>query len=225
MSSLEPQEDLKPPAIKLWHATKRRESRRRVQKTCVTGQTRGYQTVNISNIVRSAGTLVTVTTSTAHTISVGTWVYIHGTTNDPEYAGYFIVTTVPDNTHFTYQWSRSSLAGATTVAASGGTTTWLQGNHLVLPNPPPAGVFQYGIYRGASGAEVFADVSGLVTSGISLDSSYMTWDDFGTTYTTVPNVPAFWPTSPPSSPTNDSLITAIASGAGTTTLTPSRKCY
>jgi hypothetical protein len=188
-------------------------------ETCVTGQTRGYQTVNISNIVRSAGTLVTVTTSTAHTISVGTWLYIHGTTNDPEYAGYFLVTTVPDNTHVTYQWSRSSLAGATTVAANGGTVTWLQGNHLLLPNPPPAGVFQYGIYRGASGAEVFADVSGLVTSGISLDSSYMTWDDFGTTYTTVPNVPVFWPTSPPSSPTNDSLITTIASGTGTTTLT------
>lgn len=187
-------------------------------ETCVTGQTRGTQVVALTSCVRSAGTLVTCTTSSSHTLTPGTWVKVNGTSNDPEYAGYFILTSVPDTTHFAFQNNRSSLAGATTVAATGGNVTYMQCNHITFP-AATAGVWQYAVYRGASGAETLADVSVIVTSGINQDSSYLTWDDFGTSYTTVPNLPAFWPSSAPGSASNDTLVTTISSGAGTTTLT------
>jgi len=188
-------------------------------ETCVTGQTRGQISTALTSCLRSSNTLVTCTSS-AHTLAVGAWVNVHGTNLDAEYGGWHILTAVPDSTHFSYQWSRDSRAGASTVASSGGVVDYRQGNHIVIAGQaPPAGVWQYVIYRGASGAETYADVSMIVTSGVNLDSSYMTWDDFGTTYTAASNRPWYIPNTPPGSATNDTLVTVINSGAGTTTLT------
>ncbi len=67
--------------------------------------------IQISNIVRSGGT-VTVTTATAHPFAVGNSIVINGVTNTA-YNGTFTIATVANNTHFTY-------AQAGTLAASSG---------------------------------------------------------------------------------------------------------
>jgi hypothetical protein len=187
-------------------------------ETCVTGQALGQQQVTITSATRSSNNLVTVVTASAHTIPVGAMVRISLTTNDPQYGGWFIVNTVPDNTHFTYLSLLDTRAGATSVAATGGNVRWWNCNHLTLPTPG-TNVWQYAIYSGASGAETLLDVSMVAHADVSSDSSYMTWDDFGSSYTTLPALPGFWPTSPPSVAVANSLVTTIASGAGTTTLT------
>lgn len=183
----------------------------------VTGNTRGKKTTNLTSCVRSANTLVTCTTS-AHTLATGAWVNVHGTSNEPEYGGWHMLTSAADTTHFAYQWSRASYAGATTVASTGGVVDYWQCNHIPLPTPQ-SNLWQYAIYRGSSpGAETFVDVSIIKTDGISQDSSYMTWDDCGTTYTPATNRPWYIPNTPPTVATNNTLVTTIVSGAGTTNL-------
>jgi len=188
-------------------------------ETCVTGQTRGPQSNTLNNCVRSLNTLITCQTTAAHTLAPGAEIDIRNTTLDSEYGGSHVVVSTPDNTHFTYQFQRDTRTGASSVTATGGTVSYKQGNHIVIAGQsPPAGVWQYAIHRGSSGAETYVDLSGMVVSG-NLDVWYMTWDDWGTSYTTASNRPFYIPNTPPNAAVNDSLITTICAGAGTTSLT------
>lgn len=71
------------------------------------------------------GTVATATTSGAHGLSVNDTVLITGA-NQAEYNGVFNVTSVPDSTHFTYNFPGSSTSPASTstsITANGGAIT------------------------------------------------------------------------------------------------------
>ena len=187
----------------------------------VTGPALGPTTLSVTGSAIASNNVITVTTATRlpEVLAVGAEVCINGTSNDAQYGGCQIITSVPNNTTFTYTGNQDTRAGASSVAATGGTLTYWACNHLGLPTPG-TGVFQYAIYKGTtSGGETLIGVSMIADSGLSSDSSYMTWDDFGSPYTTVPNLPYFWPNTPSASTVPDTLVTTISSGAGTTTLT------
>jgi hypothetical protein len=181
-----------------------------------TGNTLGSQNVSISTISRSNAT-VTVTTSSAHGLAVGAMVYQKATSDTINFDGWFTVATVPDNTHYTYTSALDSRNGAG-VSATGGTLYWFNCNHVVLP-APGAGVYEFVIWSGASGAETLIDVSMPAISQLSSDPTYMVWDDYGSPMMDGVSLPAFIPNTPTGSATSDSLVTTILSGAGTTTLT------
>jgi hypothetical protein len=170
----------------------------------------GVQTVAITSISKS-GTTNTVVTSAAHGLSVGAMVGILGTSDEQDFAGWFVVATVADNTHFTYVNGMDSNAGAGT-SATGGTARWWNCNHLTWT--AVTGAWEYYIYGRTGGSLTLLGVS--KPSGTYVDLS---WDDFGSPMMDNFSPPYFVPNTPPGAATSDSLVTTIASGAGTTTLT------
>jgi hypothetical protein len=187
----------------------------------VTGPSLGPKTLSVSSSGIASNNIITVTTAarSPEVLAVGAEVCINGTSNDFQYGGCQIITSIPSDSSFTYTTNQDTRAGSSKVASTGGTLTYWPCNHLVLPTPC-TGVFQYGIYKGtSSGGETLIGVSMVADSALSPDPSYMTWDDFGSPYTTLPNLPYFWPGTPPRAAVPDTLVTTISSGAGTTTLT------
>lgn len=187
----------------------------------VTGPSLGPKTLSVSGSAIASNSIITVTTAarSPEVLAVGAEVCINGTSNDFQYGGCQIIASIPSHSSFTYTTNQDTRAGSSKVVSTGGTLTYWPCNHLVLPTPG-TGVFQYGIYKGtSSGGETLIGVSMIADSSLSPDSSYMTWDDFGSPYTTLPNLPYFWPSTPPSEAVPDTLVTTIFSGAGTTTLT------
>jgi hypothetical protein len=174
----------------------------------------GQQSVAITSSSRS-GTTVTVTTASAHGLVSGAMVYIAGTSNDLNFGGWYVVASVPDNTHFTYPTGLDSAGGALT-AGTGGTVVWFNCNHVSWTQV--TGAFEYYIY-GSVGA------GSLTLLGISRPQNSVqgifdpTWDDFGTTMMGGISLPYYVPTTPPVSALANPLVTTILSGAGTTTLT------
>jgi hypothetical protein len=172
----------------------------------------GRQSVNISTLSRSTN-ITTVVTSTAHTLSIGSMVYISTTSDDTDFGGWFVVATVPDNTHFTLLSGLDTRNGAV-ASATGGTAVWFNCNHITWTQV--TGAFQYHIYGRTGGTLTWLGCSRLssVTGGL-VD---LTFDDFGSPMMDNFKQPGLIPSSPPVSATSNSLSTTIVSGAGTTSL-------
>ncbi len=160
---------------------------------------------------------VSCQTTAPHQLNVGESVFISGTSDNVNFGGDQKVDGVADSTHFTFTNGLTVTNGATT-SATGGTIRYYNCNHLVL-TPPTGSPWQAYIYGRTSGTWNLVGVSQIVNSSYSDDPTYMTWDDYGSTMGAAPTVPYFVPSAAPSSATNDTLVTTIVSGAGTTTLT------
>jgi hypothetical protein len=172
----------------------------------------GTQSVSITSLSRAAGGVVTVTTSSAHGLAVGAMTHVAGTSNPSDFDGWFIVTTVPDTTHFTFT------NGITTVeTATGGAAAWWNSNHLSWT--AVTGAWEYYIY-GRTGSSL--TLLGVSKPNITLGGNTYTdttWDDYGSPMMDGVALPPFVPTSPPVAASSDYLSTTILSGATTTTLT------
>ncbi len=171
-----------------------------------TGNTLGMQTVSISTMSRS-GTTVTVTTSAAHPFAVGSMVFIQyfGGNTDTTFNGWFIVATVPDNTHFTFLGGSDTAGGAST-SDTGGTAIGFNVNRLT--GYTVANAWKYYIYGRTGGTFTLL---GQTTENF--------WDDFGSPMNDNKTFPPYIPTTAPSVGANDHLTSQITSGGGTTTLT------
>jgi len=180
----------------------------------------GSQSVGITSSSR-ASDVVTVVTSAAHSLPIGCtgssggasacpMIYINGT-SDNSFGGWYTVSSVADNTHFTFTSGLDTRNGATT-SSTGGTVFWFNCNHLTWT--AVTGAWQYYIY-GRTGAS-------LTLIGVSRPSDTitdLTFDDFGSPMMDNVSLPPYVPSTPPSVATSDHLATTIVSGAGTTTLT------
>jgi hypothetical protein len=165
----------------------------------------GSQSVTITSQSRS-GVVVTTLTAAPHGLTVGSMVYISGTSDPQNFEGWFVVSGSSDNTHFTYATGLADYAGATT-SATGGTAAWFNCNHVSWGTV--AGAFTYYIYGRTGAATTLLGVS---KAGDTF------WDDFGSPMMDTFVAPYFVPTTGPVTATSDNLTTTIVSGAGTTTL-------
>ena len=172
----------------------------------------GSQSVTISTLTRS-GLVVTITTSSAHGLSVGSMVYVSNTSDNANFGGWYVVSTVADNTHFTYSTGLLDTNGAST-SATGGTARWFNCNHLSWT--AVTGAFEYYIY-GRTGVSLTLIGVSQPTGGSGVVTT--SWDDFGSPMMDGITLPYFVPTTPPISSLNNPLVTTILSGAGTTSLT------
>jgi hypothetical protein len=176
----------------------------------------GSQSVNITSCSRANAT-VTCLTSSAHGLSVGAGILINSANalSDTTFSGWYQVATVPDTTHFTFASGQTTANGATS-ASTGGAVFWWNCNHLSWS--AVTGAYRYFVWNTTGTPKLVAvskPVNGLFTNGT------LYADDFGSpmmdNLTSVP--PYISLTTPPASATNDSLVTTIVSGAGTTSLT------
>jgi hypothetical protein len=175
--------------------------------------TLGYNQVNISSWTRATN-IVTVTTASAHNLVVGSLIQI---SVDNAISGWFNVSTVPDNTHFTVAQGTDVRNGAQASGGSTGKVDWWNCNKITWASV--AGAWQYFIYGRTAGSMKFLGVSLPDWPSVSTDSLYNVFEDYGSTMTLVPTMPDWVPSTPPVAVKNDDLVTTILSGAGTTTLT------
>lgn len=183
--------------------------------TTTTGQASlGPQNVAIASFSRTNNT-ITVQTSSAHTIAVGAFInVVVQVGQDATFAGWFIVATVPDNTHFTYLCGTDTRnGGATTTGVTGASVNWYNCNHISWS--AVTGAWQYYIYGRTGGSFTLLGVSEPSSSN---GDSRLNWDDFGSPYMDGIQLPAYVPSTAPSVATNDWLSTTIVSGAGTTSV-------
>ncbi len=188
--------------------------------TATGAATLGSVTNSVSTITMS-GVTVTVTTTAPHGLAVGAMFNMAGVTVNGSTAnafnGWFIVTSSSGNTNFTYQTLSDTKAGAPSSGTSGTVTYW-QNNHIVAT--ATTGSFQYYVYgRVTGGSKTLIGVMLPQFTGLAGDTTYLAFDDFGSTVSTRPALPSYVPTNPPGAATNDMLVTTIVSGGGTTTLT------
>jgi hypothetical protein len=193
----------------------------------------------LTNTITSASlsnNLVTYTTSAAHTIKAGALVRIVNVATlevprdlsnfSSAYNGWFIVNTVPDNTHFTVNANYDSRAGATAVA-TGGTVNYWAGNHILAA--ATTNNFQYYVYgRVTGGTKTLIGIMQPQPFGTTCAAlfpfgdagSCLAFDDFGSgVLNATPAAPSYIPTTVPvAGTTNDMLLTKIVSGAGTTNI-------
>ena len=186
-------------------------------ESCVTTAqaTLGPQNASLTSCTKS-GTTVTCTVA-AEDLVAGAWVLVKGTSDDANFGGWFTVATAPSTTQFTYTTGLSTANGGTT-SCTGGAVYWWQGLHVSIPTPDVAAWQDY-FYVGASNAETRAGISLPLNLAYADDASSLFWDYYGSTMSGGIVWPAWVPTNYPTSATADTLVTTIASGAGTTTLT------
>jgi hypothetical protein len=186
--------------------------------TTTTGQASlGSQSVAITSCTRS-GTTVTCTTTAPHGLPVGVAGAMIDITSisDGSFAGWYKVASVSDNTHFTYTSGFDTASGAS-ASSTGGTLFWYNENFVSWSHV--AGAFQYLICSDRGGGGFVPVGISQPDNGSSTDMA-LSWDDLGSPMRDNFAIP-YWATNActAASPTNDSLVTTIASGAGTTTLT------
>jgi hypothetical protein len=186
--------------------------------TTATGQASlGSQSVAFTSATCS-GNIVTVTTSSAHTLAVGAQIMINVATGGNTCVGglgTFQVSATADNTHFQYLQGVTTANGGATSFSGTATVYWMNGNHVTWTAVPNA--WQYYVYGRTAGSMTLLGVT-RPSSSFGTDT---TFDDFGSTMMaeTTLGIPGYVPTTPPGSATPQPLITTISSGAGTTSLT------
>lgn len=166
-----------------------------------TGLALGQQSATITGWTRSNNT-TTYTTSASQTIATGSLVHITGC-SDTSANGAFIVAT--NGNPFTVTSGMDTRNGATT-SGGGCTVTWKQENRLTWTYDST--LWQYIVYVSYN--------SGTSWSVWLAPPGAFWFDDFGFT---PPALPWDVPTTPPSTATNDNLVTTVVSGAGTSSLT------
>jgi hypothetical protein len=189
----------------------------------------GQNTLAITSQSIAVGSnLVTVTVGSTAGLATGFWGLIDGTSDNQEFGGYRHFTVV-DGTHLSYQSTLDSRYYMTATTATGGTLYYKAGNHLTFPAlPAGTNLYKWVVWRciGAScalpaNAASYSMVYVSYTANLGYtDTTYNTWDDFGTTMTPAMgagfNADWFIPNTPPSSNINDALIAQITNIAGTT---------
>ena len=138
----------------------------------------------------------------------------NGTGPNP-FNGWFVVNSILSTTQFTY-FVNSNPANGSASTGTGGTVASWNSNHVTWTAATGAtnGAL-YLIYRGST----LIGVSWPQNSALAGDTTYLAFDDFGSTVTSLPNPPKWASSTPQASATNDMLVTTIVSGAGTTSLT------
>jgi len=188
----------------------------------------GLQTNTITTVTLS-NTTATYVTSAPHGLVAGAHVVITGVTTNTSggqvtnfnattnpFVGWFVIATVPDNTHFTITLLTDSRNGAITVGTGGTVNYW---NCIRISATELTGNFQYYVYgRVSGGTKTLIGTMWPQTPGLSGDPTYLAFDDFGSPVTTFPHHPSYIPTTVPVVATNEMLATTIISGAGTTSL-------
>lgn len=179
----------------------------------------GLQTVSITSASKS-GHVNTYTTSAAHGFLVGCASgqcgvgTIFGTSDRNNFDGPMSIASAANSTTFTANVGTDTAYGAGTTS-TGGTLSWWNVDDLTLP-AYTAGMWKYGIWCGASGAEV---PCGIATPNISLVAfvTELHWDWYGQTFTT----PQWMPSAPPVAARNNYLMTQCLTGCGTSSITVS----
>jgi len=155
----------------------------------------------------------TATVGSTANLAAGCMVVLKGSTDDAEFGGWKIVTSVVDGTHFTYTSGVDASRSISTTTVTGGTVSYWLCNHVVLP-APGAGGTQYAIYGRTAGSMAFLQMSLLANLGYT-DPTYNTFDDYGSPMMDSGPRPWFVPTTPSGTPTNDTLVTTITNIVGT----------
>jgi hypothetical protein len=175
---------------------------------------RGPTISTITSCVSGTTNTFTCLVGSTAEMSAGMTVVIKGTTDDKEFGGVKQIASVVDGTHFTYLSGVDASRGISTTTATGGTVYYAQGLKVVLPTPTGAGAF-YLIYGPTTGAYNLIGVSLPANLGYS-DATYNVWEYYGTTMSGGMVLPWWAPTTAPSSPFNDMLVTKITNISGTT---------
>jgi hypothetical protein len=170
--------------------------------------TLGRITAPISRMLLSNNTM-TVTTATAHGFAKSALVYIqYFSTHTASFEGWYIVSSVPSTTTFTFLTSIDSrISGTPTSDTSGGTAVAFNCN--VLSWTTVTNAWKYFIYGRNAGAMSRIGVAEPGTTG---------WQDYGSTMMGNSSFPSFVPPAPPSSPSNQYLLTTISSGGGSSSI-------
>jgi len=167
--------------------------------------TLGVNTVTVTQGVRTGG-LTTFTTSAAHNFQAGSTVSINGMNNGAgaffdDMNGTKVIVSTPTSTTFTVQdgtlTDRTDTSTGTASVQACNTLTYASGSYS------GTSTLKYWIYRN----------NALVGIAPGLDPYYV---DCGVT---VGTPPSYVPAAPPASATPEYLVSTIASGGGTTTLT------
>jgi hypothetical protein len=178
--------------------------------------------------IAAASNVITCTVGSTTGLVNGFWGLIDGTSDNSEFGGYHHFTVV-DGTHISFAGNMNSLYFMSSTSSTGGTLYYKAGNHLIFPSlPTGTGMKFWAVYRciGASCA-LPANAANYSLVYVSYpadlgytDTTYNTWDDFGTTmtqtigYLIAHNAAWFIPANPPSTNINDSLITQITGISG-----------
>src|SRR5215831_17424037 len=86
----------------------------------------GYESVNITSLSKT-NSVVTALTASPHHLGVGAMIQIANTTDSQDFGGWYVVSGVPDNTHFTYN-TPGDTRGNSPTSATGGTVGWFNVN-------------------------------------------------------------------------------------------------
>ena len=167
--------------------------------------------ISISS-VSASGSTITVTTSTPHAMGQNAQLILKGTGG---FDGWYRAITVPDNTHFTVVSTNSTANGAPTSGSTGTVQYW-NSNRITLTAVTNA--WKYAIYGRKSGSMAFIGWA-LPNTTLTTVSTYLVYEDYGSTMSSPPNVPDWVPSVPPIAAKNGDLVTTVASGGGTTYLT------
>ena len=189
----------------------------------------GPANIAITSMANSAGT-VTITVGSTAGLATGVYGCIQGTSDDLEFAGCNLFT-VSNGTQLTATVGNNSLYGMVSASSTGGTFYYYNENHIAFPALPAGtnmlGWFVWRCAGSAAACALPANASSYVLVYKSYpenlgytDSTYNTWDDFGSTMTQTliaqAAVPWWTPTYPPSANVNDMFVTTITGISGTT---------
>jgi hypothetical protein len=165
----------------------------------------GRVTAPISRMSLSNKTM-TVTTATPHGFAPYALVYIqYFSTQTPSFEGWYIVSSVPSATTFTFLTPIDSrIAGTPTLDTSGGTAVAFNCNVTTWAAVPNA--WKYFIYGRNFGA---MELIGVAEPGTT------SWQDYGPTMMGNFSFPSFVPRMSPNGALNQYLLTTISSGGGT----------
>src|SRR5271166_3672730 len=192
--------------------------------------TLGPNTTSITGIANLSANNWQMTVGSTANLAAGAWVKIAGVSDATEFAGRAHVTTVVDGTHFNFSNGMSIANGMSATSSTGGTLTYYLSDHITFPSLPAGtnmrnwlvwecdGNASACALPANAGSYRLVDSGYLANLGYSSDASYNTWDYYGTTMTqtAVPGAQADWfvPSTPPSTNTNDMLVSAISSISG-----------
>ena len=190
------------------------------------GNSLGLQTVNVSTCTRSNG-IATCATSSAHTLGPGAAVFVIGTSDDMNFAGWQMVDTVPDSTHFTYtngidlSNGNNILTPLTTqgiggngISATGGTARWFNLNRITVT--AVANAWEYCFYGRTSRSNVWLGCGKPQGDGISSTITDLTFDDYGSPLNDNRLIPAWIPRTPPGAAQARWLTANVRNVSGTT---------
>jgi len=176
----------------------------------------GAESVKVRSWTQQANT-VTLITSSPHHLVGGAMVSVAGT---GAVDGYYVLESTPSKTSFVYKLGTDTRNGAPTSGGAVGTATWYNCNHVAWTAVPNA--WKYLIYGRTAGKMELVGTSLPQNNNAKSDPLYNTWDDFGQV---APSGPDWVPNSPPLVAKNDDLVTTIASGAGTTSLSLAARAF